>query len=75
MQFARHNLINQLRNRKRFPCFYRVIETRLLTNEHVYFLKDYRAISHVTVGFQNCVTEALRKLGVRFVSLSHILCP
>ena len=26
-QFTHHNLINQLRNRKHFLCFYRVIET------------------------------------------------
>ena len=30
-------LINQLRNRKHFPCFYRVIEKRLLTNQRAYF--------------------------------------
>ena len=36
-QFTRHNLINQLRNREHFPCFYRVIETRLLTYQRAYF--------------------------------------
>ena len=30
-------MINQLRNRKHFPCFYRVTETRLLTNQRAYF--------------------------------------
>ena len=36
-QFTCHNLINQLRNKKQFLCFYRVIETRLLTNQHTCF--------------------------------------
>ena len=32
-QFIRHNLINQLRNRKHFPCFYRVRITLLTERE------------------------------------------